>query len=293
MLNFGVCEVLSTKSVAAPGWAYVAEHEIHPSPASLHPTSRKRARTSVVATPGGAVTTAKHEAKLVRELAALDRDNTREVAIAIPTPHRAPRKLTPAVRKILQSHKTFANHLADYEAHAATTSSLSLAAPAPATPTLRTSGAAPSHTRSRSLKKRDPPTTSLQSSRKASVSSMASRSGDTKTIRWDSPTTMALTLSNGHATVPMPHPADQDPLLVSRIPTMPSQEELERLLSHPPLSYLEARGPWVPEDRRKPLRVFCEKCGYWGRVKCTKCGRRVCGLECYKEHAEECLIYGP
>ncbi|KAG8416938.1 hypothetical protein J3459_013516, partial [Metarhizium acridum] len=39
---------------------------------------------------------------------------------------------------------------------------------------------------------------------------------------------------------PAPHPGDDDPLLVSRVPEMPSDAELRRLLAHPPLSYLEA-----------------------------------------------------
>lgn len=69
---------------------------------------------------------------------------------------------------------------------------------------------------------------------------------------------------------------------------MPSAEEIEKLLSQPPLTYAEARGPWVDEDRRKPVRAFCEVCGYWGRVRCKRCGGRVCALECMSVHQEEC-----
>ena len=70
---------------------------------------------------------------------------------------------------------------------------------------------------------------------------------------------------------------------------MPSQEEIERLLAMPPLSYTEARGSWMDDDRRRPVRKFCEVCGYWGRVRCTKCGGYVCALECLDVHKEECF----
>jgi zinc finger HIT domain-containing protein 1 len=70
---------------------------------------------------------------------------------------------------------------------------------------------------------------------------------------------------------------------------MPSQDEIEKLLTAPPLTYNEARGPWVYEDRMKPMRQFCEVCGYWGRVKCKVCGGRVCALECLQVHQEECF----
>jgi zinc finger HIT domain-containing protein 1 len=70
---------------------------------------------------------------------------------------------------------------------------------------------------------------------------------------------------------------------------MPSQEEIERLLAMPALSYTEARGSWTDDDRRIPVRRFCEVCGYWGRVRCTKCGGYVCALECLDVHKEECF----
>ena len=92
---------------------------------------------------------------------------------------------------------------------------------------------------------------------------------------------------------PPAHPRDRDPLLVSRIPAMPTQEEIKKLLAASPLSYNEARGSWTEDDRRKPVRHFCEVCGYWGRVKCMRCGGRVCALECLNVHQEECFTrYG-
>ncbi len=91
---------------------------------------------------------------------------------------------------------------------------------------------------------------------------------------------------------PSPHPGDSNPLLASRVPDPPSDEELRALLTQPPLTYLEARGQWDGTGRPPP-RVFCEVCGYWGRVRCMKCGTRVCALDCLETHREECVTrYG-
>jgi zinc finger HIT domain-containing protein 1 len=107
------------------------------------------------------------------------------------------------------------------------------------------------------------------------------------------PDAPSLILSQGSSNPPVPHPEDNSPLLVSRIPGMPSHAEIEKLLSAPSLSYEEARGSWTEEDRRKPVRVFCEVCGYWGRVRCMRCGGKVCALECLSTHQEECFTkYG-
>ena len=92
---------------------------------------------------------------------------------------------------------------------------------------------------------------------------------------------------------PPSHPGDDDPLLISRVPPFPSDEELRALMTAPPLNYLEARGKFEEDEPRYPVRVFCGVCGYWGRVKCMKCGSRVCGLGCLDVHREECVTrYG-
>ncbi|KAJ1331242.1 zinc finger HIT domain-containing protein 1 [Microdochium nivale] len=89
---------------------------------------------------------------------------------------------------------------------------------------------------------------------------------------------------------------DAHPLLASRVPPLPSDDELRALLAAPPLSYLEIRATYPAADgsgARYPARVFCELCGYWGRVKCMKCGTRVCALDCLDTHKEECVTrYG-
>jgi zinc finger HIT domain-containing protein 1 len=84
MLNFGVREVANSKSISAPGWAYVPDTGVNASVAANQPTSRKRARNQPL--PSAHETTAKQDAKILRELAALDRDAPRDV---VPVPVRA------------------------------------------------------------------------------------------------------------------------------------------------------------------------------------------------------------
>jgi zinc finger HIT domain-containing protein 1 len=74
---------------------------------------------------------------------------------------------------------------------------------------------------------------------------------------------------------------------------MPKDLDLEALISTPPLTYLEARIGLTEGDQKRPTRSFCEICGYWGRVRCMKCGSRVCALECLRTHREDCYTrYG-
>lgn len=80
---------------------------------------------------------------------------------------------------------------------------------------------------------------------------------------------------------------EEDPLLkVSTLGSI-SQQQIDALLSAPPLSYNAARAA-PPDANTPPLRHFCELCGYWGRVRCMKCGSRVCGLDCKTMHDAEC-----
>lgn len=77
------------------------------------------------------------------------------------------------------------------------------------------------------------------------------------------------------------------------MPPLPTDDELRGLVQGPPLTYPEARADYGDDERRYPTRVFCEICGYWGRVKCTKCGTPVCALDCLELHREECVTrYG-
>ncbi len=86
MINFGVREVVDSKATAAPGWAYVPDIGVNTSVAALQPSSRKRARNQHTAS--AHETTAKQDAKILRELAALDRENHRDVSIPVPVRQR-------------------------------------------------------------------------------------------------------------------------------------------------------------------------------------------------------------
>ena len=139
------------------------------------------------------------------------------------------RKMTPNVRRILTSQKTWSNHLADEEAAIGQSAST---AHAP----LRRTSTAP----------KEP----------------ASEQPD----------------------APPEDPLANEPLLKSYTPKAPSAEVMEALTTAPALSY-NASLATLPEPR-KPQRHFCEICGYWGAIKCMKCGARVCGLECKTTHDE-------
>ncbi|KAI2111998.1 hypothetical protein LOZ42_004738 [Ophidiomyces ophidiicola] len=79
---------------------------------------------------------------------------------------------------------------------------------------------------------------------------------------------------------------DHDPLLKSYIPAAPSELIMQTLLSEPPLSYNASRATFPTNVSRKPPRVFCGICGYWGKIKCIKCRARVCSLACQQAHDE-------
>ncbi|KAK6065230.1 SWR1 complex subunit vps71 [Seiridium cupressi] len=290
MNNFGVIEVASTKTTNAPGWAYVPDT----GPALPNKTgaqSRKRARNTG-ANLSYADLTARQETKVRKELEVLDRDNSRDVVIPIPSRSgansRTGGKHTPNVRKILQSQKTFANHLDDFIALGAgidpaantTTGGSSRSAAAAAT-------AAISRVRTVGVPQRKPETPAAPSSGKQA----AGKSEDVEMT--DAPEPSSAYLQSYTGPLPTAHPSDSDPLLVSRVPPLPADEELKALMSAPPLSYIDAKAGWNDEDKRYPTRVFCEVCGYWGRIRCTKCGVRVCALECLETHREECVTrYG-
>jgi len=76
-----------------------------------------------------------------------------------------------------------------------------------------------------------------------------------------------------------------DPLFAmsNPVPQIPSPSEIEALLTLPPLRY-GASFAEPPTPGGPPQRYFCDNCGYWGKIKCLKCGARVCGLECKDAH---------
>jgi len=318
---FGVEELANSKSISAPGWAYVPDTGANASVAALQPASRKRAARNQP-TVSTHETNVKQDAKILRDLAALDKESHRDVSIPVPIRHRndtervSHGKVTPGVRKILQSQKTFANHLSDAEALAA----LAPSAPAHLTPhTTSTAPATPAGRSSnimdtsqqvssskRSHKKKDGTQSLRQTSRATPLRNVATPGHDAGaasedgTLRGvkrehsiflageDMSDSMASVTLAPYGKVYNPHPADDDPLLKSRLPSIPTLEELEALVSAPPLTYVAARAPLTDKELRKARRSFCEICGYWGRLKCLKCGTRVCALECLRTHQEDC-----
>jgi zinc finger HIT domain-containing protein 1 len=93
-------EVLAnTTSATAPGWAYVPDTGYDPSKAPLQPAARKRNARALG--PAAEGTTAKQNAALLRRLADLDRDNFKDVQIAVPSKQKegSAKGEQPAVRR--------------------------------------------------------------------------------------------------------------------------------------------------------------------------------------------------
>ena len=257
-------------------------------------------------------------------------------------------KTTPNVRKILQSQKTFANHLDDYQAlvilaetnPAAAAALTNAAPPKPAAPptSARNSpapSATPSNTSKRSAaqakraalaaanEKKEAAKKAAAAAAKSKAEAEAAQetraSADDDVEMTDAPAAQegstageSTPHSNGDSAEPQvqpapqiyppdgtilppykrppppTHPGDNDPLLVSYVPGFPTDEELRALMTAPALNYLEARASWGEEETRYPHRSFCEVCGYWGRVRCMKCGSRACALDCLNTHKDEC-----
>ncbi|KAL8780072.1 MAG: hypothetical protein Q9213_006631 [Squamulea squamosa] len=262
-------EVLpNSTSITAPGWAYVPDDGFDPSKTAIQPSgARKRAaRTAGLA---GGDTTARQQNATLKHLLELDKDNHRDVHITVPARFKdkigAKVKTTPNVRRILTSQKTFANHLADEEAALANQEDTSVTSRTPA-PTL---------SRNASVGRRS-----------STVAPEPLSTFDVQSVTIKSPAPIEVSGRLVSEDV-----GSQNPLLRSYIPQMPSAAVMEALLAGPPLSYNAARSaPPVG----KPARHFCEICGYWGSVRCMKCGARVCGLDCKNAHDEgRCLkFYG-
>ncbi|OBT89142.1 hypothetical protein VE02_01673 [Pseudogymnoascus sp. 03VT05] len=230
---FGVHDLPTSKSASA-GWAYIPD-----TLSSLAaPTSRKRARHTASAHDQSA----RQDAKVARDLAALEKEGGgREVVIPVVPRGRdgAGRathgKVTPAVRKILQSQKTFANHLSDAEALAALAPAPSSAAVPSTTTTAATPTPAPaaaSLAPTAAQSKRGYKRRSLAAGAAATPPPMTAKT-ETPEAQGQGDIAMPDAEEGGIllATAPRftPHPGDSDPLLRSRIPSMPTKEEVEAL----------------------------------------------------------------
>lgn len=248
----------NTGSAPTPGWVYVADTGYDPSKTAINPASGKRSTryAGAAGTVGGEVLTTRQERAKQLRLRELDSDVSSK-EIPIPTKKKAGTfngRTTQNTRRILASAKRFDNYLSDEEAEVRN-------APPQRPLTKATTTDRPRRVSTLQMSE-TPNTLALSASRDVSMQSAAKDVSD------------ALR-----------------PLLESDVPAPPTTDELEALLSAPPLTYNAARsapsGPNTP-----PLRLFCDTCGYWGRIRCMLCGARVCGLECKRDHESRCNRFG-
>ncbi|KAI9673964.1 MAG: hypothetical protein M1817_002170 [Caeruleum heppii] len=273
----------NSTSVSAPGWAYVPDTGFDPSKAAIQPSGARHRAARKATVPSGQETSARQTNAILKHLAELDRDFHREVHIPIPNRQKdgagrgSRGKVTPAVRKILASQKTFANHLADEEAMSTAPSQ---------TATLQggvTGGNQGNRRSSKSILKKGSTSAEGPSTVPAASPSFVFPSPGAANLVTTGQTGLFSFASNDD-------PDRDNPLLRSYAPPMPPSELIKELVNAPPLSYAAARAG--PSVSGVPFRHFCEICGYWGRAKCLKCGARVCGLDCKGVHDEgRCLRF--
>ena len=263
-------ELPNSTSSTAPGWAYVPDTGYDPSKAAIQPSARKRAGRT-----GGGIsgdTTARQQNAINKHLVELEKDNHRDVKIDVPVRGKdsgrvSKSKTTTAVRRILTSQKTFANYISDEEALLAQTPSQAM--PPPPLPHNET-----------------PKSRRASGQRRKSSVSVTAMEIDTPNEQTQAATPSQADAQPAEAAVE----EDDDPLLRVYVPSAPSEEMMEALLSAPMLSYNESRAQ--PSTSGRPQRHFCEICGYWGTVRCMKCGARVCGLDCKTTHDDgRCLKF--
>lgn len=312
MNNFGVIEVAGARTTHAPGWAYVPDMTASAAAAQHHQnqqqqqaTSRKRARNQPALSSSDV--SARRDARVQKELAQLNRDsnNVRDASGGggggiIPVPSKTPQaRGTPNVRKILASQKTFANHLDDFEAQRAHLENNPAAAQAAAA-----NQALVARTQLQHLSTKPPkrPGGQKKAAAAAAAAPKVEAAQDVEMADADAadaavtPSVLPTDAESAILTpytrpAPAAHAADADPLLETNswVPPLPTDDELRELMTALPLNYNQARATWGPDDAQYPPRHFCELCGYWGRVRCMKCGTRVCALDCLELHRQECV----
>jgi zinc finger HIT domain-containing protein 1 len=272
-----------------PGWAYVPDTG---PVVSVQPGQRKRGRDGNIIG-----SSAKQQKAIEQRLKDLDKENYKDVIIPLPKSDRdrKGRKMTTNVRRILGYNRNFGHYLADEEASIAAGAGSSVAASATATVA---SGHRDGKRRLEKETAVPPPIPKRASKQPGSMAPPSIKSAtplQQEDVEMTSPTSSPKRprsqQSQQHpltASQPPPYPPeyDQDPLLRTRdLPSRPSDRVMAQLLAEPPLSYSAARAKPLDPDKQTPERHFCIMCGYWGKVKCRKCGERTCGLmECWKGH---------
>ncbi|KAG8625054.1 hypothetical protein KVT40_006805 [Elsinoe batatas] len=255
-------EELQTSAKAnAPGWSYVVDTGYDPSKVAINPTNRKRLRTGQAQSASDL--TLRQQTAINRYLAELDKDSHREIQIPIPKPI-SNKKQTTNAKRILGSGKTFQHYLEEEEARLALKGG---AETAPQGPKEQRPSKTPIARRK----------SALANAESAGVSPAPSSQGGKATPK--------------PVQQPPPSSYPQDSILAIPPAVGITEEEIEKLLDQPMLTYNAAKSAPPKMDGRRP-QVFCEICGYWGRAKCMKCGARICGLECRDTHDESrCLKF--
>lgn len=265
-------ELPSTQSRQAPGFAWVAVSGPTEDPSKNWGTSnRKRARNTV----GGQTEqqrealSARQQREVERKIRELNNDNSKDVTIELSKKQiagggAARAGKTTNTKKILASGKTFTHYLDDEEAEIARTG------------------------------RRDGDTEATVQPQRASKTPLARRKPareDNSMSGSPAPTSGASTgpsnaLITSHGPEVMDLDVDEEE---DGVPPLPSKEELEAVLAAPPLTYIQARSA-PPPPSAPPARRFCETCGYWGRVRCMKCGAMTCSVACKDDHDQfKCL----
>lgn len=252
-------EVLPNSTAAvAPGWTYVVDTGYDPSKVAINPRNKKRAAAAPSSTRGENELSARQQTAITRRIADLERDNDPKQAITVPGKQDVPK--TQNARRIIQYQRQIKHWLDDEEAQLGQ---------ATATTTTSRSVAVAAATAGRGLGRRQSVFT---------ASGLATPT-PVEATRLPPPPAPDMVLGSDDALLSiqddMPPPLD------------PS--ELEVLLTAPPLSYAASHAA-PPPAGAPPQRRFCDNCGYWGSIRCGKCGARVCGLDCKDAHeATRCL----
>lgn len=273
-------ELPTAQTRQAPGFAWVAVSGPTDDPAkNWGTTNRKRARTTGLGQSDSQkeALSARQTREIERKIRELNSDAAKGDVVAIPTQKRqhgsagacAPVRAgkTPNTKKILASGKTFAHYLDDEEAEIARTGRREGEG--------ETMPAPPQRASKTPLARRKP------QREESSMSGSPAPSAVAPPVQRQQIPPLAEIVD-----------LDRDMEDCDRfIAPLPTQAELEALLNAPPLTYNQARSA-PPAPSAPPPRQFCEICGYWGRVKCMKCGNMTCSVLCKDAHDEnKCLKF--
>ena len=316
---------LTNPRAAQPGWAYVAD-----SSSSLLPSQslaaggqaakRKRGAAIAATATSASAISSKQQKAIDQRLKDLDRENYKDgVVVAVPKAESsdakggfaaaAAKKQTSNVRRILGYNRNFGHFLADEEAAIAAggggfqgTWGSGVSTGAQGLQQGQSATAAKSdRRRSGAVARGAAAVTPAKGKEKAETPvKTEQKDGDVNMTGTDQPpaTPQAQQVPSSPSTNrPVPRydiALDSDPLLKTLHPLRnPADRVIAALLAEPPLSWSAARAEPPPAEKQTPRRWFCAMCGYWGKVKCSRCGERCCGLlECWRGHeAGGCVPY--